>query len=207
MPATGPSVSLGKLPGSVWTVPTEPLRVPEHLGIDHFAAFPSEFPRRIIEGWSPRGVCTGCGQGRRPVVDVPSPVGHVHEIDHERETRGGMTYGATSQLRLSGPLKQKFRAENPARLLGYACACPTPDAPTTPSVVLDPFGGTGTTAHVAHALGRQGISVDLSSDYCRIASDPDVLAGRVAKVRGTKRPEKQLDGQADLFGLLDGGAA
>ena len=32
----------GKLPGSVWTIPTQPLRVPEHLGIDHFAAFPME---------------------------------------------------------------------------------------------------------------------------------------------------------------------
>src|SRR5699024_4280626 len=46
---------LGKLPGSVWMIPTEPLRVPDHLGIDHFAAFPTEFPRRIIQGWSPRG--------------------------------------------------------------------------------------------------------------------------------------------------------
>src|SRR5699024_2890196 len=44
---------LGKLPGSVWTIATEPLRVPEELGIDHFAAFPTEFPRRIITGWSP----------------------------------------------------------------------------------------------------------------------------------------------------------
>ena len=35
--------------------------------------------------------------------------------------------------------------------------------------VLDPFGGTGTTALAAHVLGRRGISVDLSADYCRIA--------------------------------------
>jgi hypothetical protein len=36
-------------------------------------------------------------------------------------------------------------------------------------VVLDPFGGTGTTALVASALGRHGISVDLSADYLRLA--------------------------------------
>jgi DNA modification methylase len=83
---------LGKLPGSVWTIPTQPLRVPEHLGINHFAAFPMEWPRRIIRGWSPEG-----------------------------------------------------------------------------GVVLDPFGGTGTTALVAWALGRHGISNDLSHDYCRLA--------------------------------------
>src|SRR5699024_4222481 len=46
---------LGKLRGSVWTIATEPLRVPDHLGIDHFAAFPTEWPRRIIKGWSPEG--------------------------------------------------------------------------------------------------------------------------------------------------------
>lgn len=35
--------------------------------------------------------------------------------------------------------------------------------------VLDPFGGTGTTAGVAYTLGREGISLDLSEDYCRMA--------------------------------------
>ena len=37
--------------------------------------------------------------------------------------------------------------------------------------VLDPFGGSGTTAVVARALGRVGISVDLSPTYARMASD------------------------------------
>lgn len=83
---------LGKLPGSVWTVPTQPLTVPDDLGIDHFAAFPMEFPRRIIAGWSPAG-----------------------------------------------------------------------------GTVLDPFGGTGTVALVAAALGRLVHHVDLSGDYCRLA--------------------------------------
>lgn len=62
---------LGKLPGSVWTIPTQPLRVPDHIsharccggvkrdgckdGINHFAAFPMEWPKRIIKGWCPPG--------------------------------------------------------------------------------------------------------------------------------------------------------
>ena len=33
----------------------EPLTVPDHLGVDHFAAFPQEWPRRLILGWSPEG--------------------------------------------------------------------------------------------------------------------------------------------------------
>lgn len=118
---TFPANPLGKLPGSVWTIPTQPLRVPEHLGIDHFAAFPMEWPRRIIRGWSPDG-----------------------------------------------------------------------------GTVLDPFGGTGTTALVAHAHGRHGISVDMSADYCRLArwrtSDP----GELARALQVDKPPVQIDGQLTL---------
>lgn len=44
---------LGKLPGSVWRIATQPLAVPASLGVDHFAAFPMEWPRRLILGWCP----------------------------------------------------------------------------------------------------------------------------------------------------------
>jgi hypothetical protein len=42
--APGTQNPLGKLPGSVWTISTQPLTVPDHLGIDHYAAFPIEWP-------------------------------------------------------------------------------------------------------------------------------------------------------------------
>ena len=126
---------LGKLPGSVWSIATQPLRVPSDLGVDHFAAFPMEWPRRLILGWSPEG-----------------------------------------------------------------------------GTVLDPFGGTGTTALVAAMHGRQGISVDASADYCRLAqwrvNDPKQrerasraaetkppTTNRGAKVMGLAKP------QTDLFDL------
>lgn len=83
---------LGRVPGSVWQVPAGQLRVPKSLGIKHFAAYPTEWPRRIIEGWCPEG-----------------------------------------------------------------------------GTVLDPFGGSGTTALAADVLGRDAITVDLSADYCRLA--------------------------------------
>jgi DNA modification methylase len=157
---------LGKLAGSVWTVPTEPLRVPDHLGIDHFAAFPTEWPRRIIQGWSPAEVCVECGEGRRPVI---------------RKEHSGDQHPRTPVV---------VDAPN----TGYACACPDTSADTTPAVVLDPFGGTGTTALVAKALGRTGISVDMSADYCRLAqwrtNDPDQLA----KAMRVDKPPKQVDG-------------
>jgi DNA modification methylase len=38
-----------------------------------------------------------------------------------------------------------------------------------PCVVLDPFGGAGTTMLVADRLGRHGVGVELSGEYCRMA--------------------------------------
>ncbi len=35
--------------------------------------------------------------------------------------------------------------------------------------ILDPFGGSGTTAMVAKKLGRKAISIDISEKYCKMA--------------------------------------
>jgi site-specific DNA-methyltransferase (cytosine-N4-specific) len=106
---------LGKLPGSVWPMALEPLRVPDWLGVDHFAAFPTEWPRKLISGWSPEG-----------------------------------------------------------------------------GLVLDPFGGTGTVAMVARALGREALHVDLSTDYLKLAKWRVFESGQWAKaVRRTNEDNQQ----------------
>lgn len=180
---------LGKLPGSVWTVPTEPLRVPDHLGVDHFAAFPSEWPRRLILGWSPSGVCVECGEGRRPVVAKELTAVQATNNAGRTERNADNNHDVTLNP----------RASLAATITGYACACPTTDAPTRPSVILDPFCGTGTVPAVAHALGRHGIGIDLSADYLRLAewrcNDPALRA----KVLGVDKPAQQVTGQASLF--------
>lgn len=182
---------LGKLPGSVWTVPTEPLTVPAEMGVDHFAAFPTEWPRRIIAGWSPPGICVECGEGRRPVAagaTVEDRKGRKQRIvdlaldgAHGPDGRGGE------------------RWKQSVTITGYACACPEPTVPTRPAVVLDPFGGTGTTALVARALGRIGITVDLSLDYCRLARWRTTDPGELAKAMRVAKPPAQVAGQATLF--------
>ena len=192
----GPANPLGKLPGSVWTIPTEPLQVPDHLGIDHFAAFPTEWPRRIITGWSPREVCTACGEGRRPVVDTDRS-GVDYSVSELRASERVNSTGGT----ISGGTKRSTLGHQTARsVTGYACACPDTTAPTTPGVVLDPFGGTGTAALVADVLGRDGITVDLSADYCRLAqwrtTDPKQRA-KAARVEPVDAPSPD---QPDLFG-------
>lgn len=188
---------LGKLPGSVWTIPTEPLRVPDDLGVDHFAAFPTEFPRRIIQGWSPRGVCVECGAGRRPVTKSLRTHSEAKGAAR-REASNAIGGGFISTL-------SDERNQPSAVITGEACDCPEPTAPTTPGVVLDPFGGTGTTALCADVLGRHGISVDMSADYLRIAHWRTTDPKQRAKAARTehKPPVEVPDGQAtfDLDGM------
>jgi DNA modification methylase len=170
---------LGKVPGSVWDIPAQPLAVPDTVahghccggrkragcdrGLAHFAAFPPALAYRIITGWSPPGICTRCGRDRRPVA-----------IRSRRAYRGtGRHHSGERQVRNAAPghdWNADGKRHGQAAVTGYACACPVPDAPVRPAVVVDPFGGTGTTALVASVLGRTGITVDRSLDYCRLAT-------------------------------------
>src|SRR5690606_37146482 len=183
---------LGKLPGSVWEIASEPLRVPEHLGVDHFAAFPIEWPRRIITGWSPPGICVECGEGRRPVAAVE------YEQDAEARRR---RLGTISRVEIGAGAAHGNGSAGFGRrttITGYACDCEQPTAPTRPAVVLDPFGGTGTTALVASVLGRVGISVDRSADYCRLARWRTTDPGERARAARVPKPPEEIDGQISL---------
>lgn len=186
----------GRLPGSVWTMPVQPLIGPQCRLVwdgrtvcwfgtwkegeqymrmlareswtwagqagrpslrpeaEHYAAFPMELPRRVITGWSPTGICTKCGTGRRPVIS------------------------------------------------GGNCDCDGTDAPTRPAVVLDPFGGTGCAAMVAASLGRIGISFDYSHSYSRFARWRTSDSGERAKAMQVKKPPPPPDTrQGALFDL------
>lgn len=185
---------LGKLPGSVWSIPSEPLRVPEHLGLEHFAAFPLEWPLRLVAGWSPPGICTACGEGVRPVVD------RIRRTYHGNgQHRSGAQQVRDGAAQTGWAMDEKWHTT--ASIIGYACACPEPSAPTRPAVVLDPFGGTGTTALAARALGRIGITVDRSGDYCRLAAWRTTDPGQLAKAMRVEKPAPVPDGQSSLFEL------
>jgi DNA modification methylase len=141
---------------SVWEIATQPY--PEA----HFATYPEELVRRCILAGCPEQVCSVCGKARERIV--------------ERET-----FRSTSR---SNPKPEFGRS-------GRATRGPSDDVPrviddvrteTTgwtdcghstfrPGVVLDPFGGSGTTALVARKHGRRSILVELSASYCALAAD------------------------------------
>lgn len=232
--------SLGKLPGSVWPLPSEPLiispEVKAHYDLpDHFAAFPTELVRKVILGWSPSKICIECGEGRRPVVAKS-----LDTTGHTNRRTGGKRDLAESAGNDRGFNGDGYPvARSSATITGYACRCtPHTDHPssssqrkpnqphkqqattwenpggglannprngpwreyhldgwappaTRPAVVLDPFGGTGTTAGVARALGRTGVSVDLSHDYSRLADYLIHRSSRFAKVAQRTHRENQ----------------
>jgi site-specific DNA-methyltransferase (adenine-specific) len=238
---------LGKMPGTVWTIQSQPLIVPEWLGEDHYAAFPMELPRRIIRGWSPSGICLECGQGRQPVASS------VRTFDGApREDLPAWAESDAPRRTLNGAGHWRFGTDR--RHLGYACGCtPYTDhpgtgeptgrrdyspgtrddhaqgtyhrdkgpyervgpwreyhldgwtaPPTRPAVVVDPFGGTGTTAIVADMLGRIGITFDRSASYCRIARWRSQDPAERAKALEVPKPPPVPAGQPSLFDDLEG---
>jgi len=210
---------LGKLPRSVWAIPSAPLTVPPHLGVDHFAAYPPELVRRIILGWSPPAVCTACGQGRRPVTKVSY---ELRQRTNNAYKWSGDEYADGTGLSAHNSIigSAGGRAWRNATITGYACACtPHTDHPGTgerdagdqyhldgwtppparPAVVVDPFGGTGTAALVAAAYGRVGVTIDLSHDYCRLARWRTRDPGERARAMQVPKPPPVPSGQEALF--------
>jgi hypothetical protein len=104
----------GALPGSVWQVPSQPLHVPAWLGVDHYAAFPAEWPRRLILGWSPPGICCACGEGRRPVT-------HLAAVEDRRgRVQGRQGDSLAAAHGPDGRAGERYRAA--VAIAGYVCA-------------------------------------------------------------------------------------
>lgn len=66
-------------------------------------------------------------------------------------------------------------------------------------MVLDPFGGSGTTALVADTLGRRGVSIDRSAGYCRIAAWRTSDPGERARALGLPKPPPVNPAQVSIF--------
>jgi adenine-specific DNA methylase len=76
-------------------------------------------------------------------------------------TKAGVTTHGLSSTTFGHYLK-------PTVTLGWrpSCECGTE---TTPCTVLDPFGGSGTTALVADRLGRNAVLIELNPEYAAMA--------------------------------------
>ncbi len=124
----------------------------------HFATFPPEIPKRaILAGTSQKGYCPRCGaQWERVVVDKPeSRVSTSSSLYPEGSTARRLALLRQAARKNGREYQYKIHADR------WWPGCRCRQTQTMPSVVLDPFVGSGTTARVAEELGRRWIGIDL----------------------------------------------
>jgi len=135
---------------SVWSIATE------SFSEAHFATFPTELARRCIAaGTSERGCCSDCGMPWCRMVEENRP-------DYERRPGShGRAYDGNGHA-----MATKYRVKRSTMGWEAGCDC---GAEERPCVVLDPFGGAGTTGLVADRLERDAILIELNPEYADMA--------------------------------------
>ena len=145
---------------TVWTVATQPFKGA------HFATFPPALIEPCILAGSAAQACETCGAAWGRVVDrVPG----VTESTVRPKQTAGMD-STTSTLSYSGG-SASWQERGPKSIdRGFAprCDCET-NTGAGRSIVLDPFGGAGTTGLVADRLGRDAILCELNPTYAEMA--------------------------------------
>lgn len=156
---------------NVWSFATQPYKGA------HFATFPEELPRRcILAATSERGACAECGTPWERILEkIP---GEVESFNGSSFTKG-KTFAAANALATVGAGERTAEVHT----VGWKSVCDCKTKKTKPCVVLDPFGGSGTTARVAIELNRNAVSVDLAyhdHSATRTTGVQRVLAGTYA---------------------------
>lgn len=144
---------------SVWTFPTQ-----SYKGA-HFATYPEKLVEICVKAATPEvGCCSKCG---KPWVRIIKPTKEYEKLlgtwtpdtDADPELRAKIGFAAHSK---------KVATTAQYETLGWKpqCSC---NADKVPSIVLDPFVGSGTTLKVAAELNRRAVGYELSGEYCQLA--------------------------------------
>jgi len=143
------SLKLGKNPGDLWTIPTQPF--PEA----HFATFPEKLVEPMIKAGCPEWICKKCGKARERITKT-------EYIPHS-------SYNGIYKKGFAGRTKSGFKNVSFAehKTIGWSdCGC---NAGWKPGIVLDPFAGSGTTLYTARKLNRHYIGIELNPEYIKMA--------------------------------------
>ena len=137
---------------SVWTIPLEQFPGP------HFAVMPTALIVPCIKsGTSEKGVCSKCRAPYERIIEKIS-------LGEKQETETPFEWDCESWAH-QGP-KEMPEGMIEYKTIGWKQSCKCKGTSVVPATVLDPFGGAGTTALVAHTLDRNSISIELNPQYC-----------------------------------------
>jgi site-specific DNA-methyltransferase (cytosine-N4-specific) len=143
---------------NVWNIPTT-----KSLGeVNHIAMFPMKLPELCIKaGSSHKGVCPKCGAPWKEILKKERkngrPPTNCGNMDNNGKTR--------TTVGLNVPAKYK---EVKIIKIGWEPTCSCNIKETLPSIVLDPFLGSGTTIKAAIDNGRIGLGFEINPCYKEI---------------------------------------
>ncbi len=142
---------------TVWTIATEA------YPLAHFATFPRKLVQPCILAGCPEHACPKCGapwvSEREPTPEYAEKLKATSEKWYQRKN-GGPEEGKSGNTFESAHAEYIKTGEHPT------CTC---GLPAIGGMVLDPFGGSGTTAEVALEYGRKAILIELKPEYVELA--------------------------------------
>ena len=141
----------------VWTIATKPFKGA------HFAVMPEALVEpSILAGTPEGGCCRTCQSPYQRIIEV----GEIAE----RKTRDGMVNVIPGRDKPSRMNSVDMLAI-PKKTIGWEQSCNCENSESVPSIVLDPFTGSGTVGVVALRHNRNFVGVELNPDYAQIALD------------------------------------
>lgn len=143
---------------SVWSIPTYPFPGA------HFATFPPKLVERCLRaGSSEKGCCPECGAPWKREVEASGGTIGKGWHDHSKDQSEG-------QEQIDPETISKIRSGGYKReTVGWKPTCDCGYTTQVPCTVLDPFGGSGTTAIVAVSNARNAILIELNEEYVTMA--------------------------------------
>jgi DNA modification methylase len=148
----------GAPPLDYWEISTQPYKG------SHYATFPEALLEKPIKAMCPLKVCTTCGEPSRRIVET-SYIGANSGPAYVPSTwPSGIADGQAAHT--NKPPDEGARVV--ATTLGWTdCGHDT----WRNGIILDPFGGSGTTGVVAQGLGRDAILIDIDSRNADLARE------------------------------------
>lgn len=175
---------LGRNPGDMWAIPTTA------FPLAHFATFPPALVHRPVKATCPIAICSKCGAPQIPAYESTGVIQN-REATHtpfHKPTKVDSTGWA--------PTKR------PTGTYVASCGC---NAGWTGGIVLDPFGGSGSTAQGVNEA-RPPVTVD--GDYCQpttilIDLDERNLSIIEKRLTGRAKQSRRVDLKPYAGGLLE----